>query len=119
MHLVLLGDKGESRKVIFHHEKTNFDKGKTDIFNFKAKDVGELKKIRIGHDNTGLGSSMISFRFNVPGWFLNEVRIKRGDQKWIFTCYRWFATDQDDGQIERELISLSQQGKTTGIFDLF
>jgi hypothetical protein len=55
----------------------------------------------------------------ITGWFLNEIRIKRDEQKWIFTCYRWFATDQDDGQTERELISLSQQGKTTGFAFFF
>ncbi len=61
VHLVLIGDKGESKKVIFQNQKTHFDKGKLDTFNFKAKDVGDIKKIRIGHDNTGFGASTCIF----------------------------------------------------------
>lgn len=51
--------------------------------------------IRIGHDNNGLGA----------GWHLNEVTISCNDlnRKWLFTCNRWLAKDQDDGRIELEL----------------
>jgi hypothetical protein len=40
-----------------------FEKGKTDAFGIEAVDLGDLKKITIGHDNSGFG----------PGWFLEKV----------------------------------------------
>lgn len=36
-----------------------------DVFTIKAIDLGELKKLRIGHDNTGAS----------PSWFLERVEI--------------------------------------------
>ena len=36
-----------------------------DLFNIKAKDLGKLSKIKIGHDNTGGG----------PAWYLDKVSV--------------------------------------------
>lgn len=33
------------------------------MFNFKCADVGNLKQVRVGHDNTGIA----------PGWHLSHV----------------------------------------------
>jgi hypothetical protein len=41
-----------------------FERKNTDEFQIEAVDLGELKKIRIGHDNSGVG----------PGWFLEKVQ---------------------------------------------
>ena len=93
----------------------------------------ELKKVRIGHDNKGLG----------PAWFLEKVRgqnifivfyhvtmlcivftisdfslsftcdflcpqVTVEDETcgkvYVFPCYRWLAKNEDDGQITRELL---------------
>lgn len=35
----------------------SFEAGDTDVFNIQAPDVGELKKIRLYHDNKGLGAA--------------------------------------------------------------
>lgn len=37
-----------------------------DTFRLEAVDLGELTKIRIGHDNRGVG----------PGWFLDKVSVR-------------------------------------------
>ena len=61
----------------------------------KVSDVGDLRKIKIGHDGNGLGD----------GWHLQEVIIdapKLG-KKWKFPCNRWFDKSEDDGRIERVL----------------
>jgi hypothetical protein len=49
-----------------------------------AVDLGDVPKIRIGHDNSGAG----------PGWFLESVVIEEGTLKQpvTFTCKRWLDT---------------------------
>jgi len=57
--------------------------------------LGKLTKIFIGHDNSGIG----------PGWYLESVSIQNTQSGtiWNFPCNRWFARDEDDKSIEREL----------------
>ena len=53
-----------------------------------------MNKIILGHDNSGLG----------PGWMVESVTIKNPNNKeWFFPISRWFAKNEDDGLIEREL----------------
>jgi hypothetical protein len=85
-------------KIILETSKTNrnkFEKGQTDVFEIKEADVGDLRKIKIGHNGRGAGA----------GWHLKEVIIdapKLG-KKWRFPCGRWLDKNEDDGKIEREL----------------
>ena len=75
--------------------KNKFERGNTDVFEIKSSDIGNLRKIRIGHDGSSLGD----------GWHLKEVVIdapKLG-KKWKFPCNRWLDRSEDDGRIEREL----------------
>lgn len=54
-----------------------------------------MKKIRVGHDNSGLGAA----------WHLNRVEVtnlKTGEHR-IFPANRWFSKSHDDYQIERDL----------------
>ena len=50
---------------------------------------------RIGHDAAGLGS----------GWHLDKVEIVEPykEKAWAFPCGKWLASDEEDGEIEREL----------------
>ena len=99
VYIQLFGERNDSGKVPLETSKTNrnkFERGKTDVFEVKEADVGEIRKIRIGHDGTGMGS----------GWHLKEVIIdapKLG-RKWKFPCGRWLDKHEDDGKIERELL---------------
>ena len=73
------------------------------MFEFKLSDLGELKKLKIGHDGRGMGS----------GWHLKEVIIdapKLG-RKWRFPCNRWLDKYEDDGKIERELQPMAQSNE--------
>jgi len=67
--------------------------------------LGTLKRLRIGHDNSGLS----------PGWFLDKVIVDdlETSRVYEFPCSRWLAKDEDDGQISREL--LCGGGGTEGI----
>lgn len=64
--------------------------------------MGEINKIQIGHDNKGFGSA----------WFLDSIIVEDVTEKHIyeFPCNRWFAVDEDDGQVVRFLFPKSSNG---------
>lgn len=55
--------------------------------------MGKLQRVRIGHDNSGL----------FAGWHLQDVCIKAVNEPEVHFDLpvggRWFATDEDDGQV--------------------
>lgn len=57
--LTLYGSAGTSPPLRLESSANNFEKGRTDIFEVEAS-VGQIKFIRIGHDNTSLA----------PAWHL-------------------------------------------------
>uniref|UniRef100_A0A8C6YX29 Lipoxygenase homology PLAT domains 1 n=1 Tax=Nothoprocta perdicaria TaxID=30464 RepID=A0A8C6YX29_NOTPE len=93
------GDTGE-RQLKRSSCFDKFEKGQEDVFTIKAIDLGELKKLRIRHDNSG-GSS---------GWFLERVEIVdlKESTTYYFPCQRWLAVEEDDGQIVRELVPVDE-----------
>ena len=99
VHIILYGEHGDSGKMelrssLSHGDK--FERGRTDVFRVEAADLGALHKIRIGHDNHGLGAS----------WFLDrvEVEVPSSARRFVFNCGRWLSKSDDDKQIERELL---------------
>jgi hypothetical protein len=68
-----------------------------DEFKIECPSVGELNKILIAHNNKGMA----------PGWFLDQILIEDVNQNRIyeFPCYKWLATDEDDGKISRFLFT--------------
>lgn len=84
VYIQLFGNKNDSGKIDLVASKTNkkkFERGNSDEFEIKTSDVGNIRKIKIGHDGKGLGS----------GWHLKEVIIdapKLG-KKLKFPCSRW------------------------------
>ncbi|XP_029436484.1 lipoxygenase homology domain-containing protein 1 [Rhinatrema bivittatum] len=96
--LILYGAIDDTGFVNLKASKTNknkYERGKTDVFTVEAVNIGELKKLKIGHDNTG----------NSPGWFLDWVEIDAPSlgQCMRFPCGRWLDKSEDDGAIERYL----------------
>lgn len=93
VYLRLFGDKGQTKEIFLDNAEDNFENSAIDVFEVTAKDVGQLKKIRIRHNNTGRGS----------GWFLVSIRLDNlsAKQHWLFRCGRWLAQDEDDGKIDR------------------
>ena len=84
-----------------------------DVFIVEAVDLKRIKSIRIGHDNGGAA----------PGWYLEKVIIKEKSGKYgaeqTFPCNKWFATDEEDGQISRELTEDGPQNLTSLQFFFF
>uniref|UniRef100_A0A803U0L0 Lipoxygenase homology PLAT domains 1 n=1 Tax=Anolis carolinensis TaxID=28377 RepID=A0A803U0L0_ANOCA len=87
------GDTGERR---LDNDNDNFERGAEDKFTLDAPNMGKLRKIAIGHNNKG-GSA---------GWFLSKVIIEDIGNKCVyeFPCERWFALDEDDGKIQRDIL---------------
>ena len=70
--------------------------GQVDRFTIELPpDFSELYKIRVWHD----GSRPMA------GWHLDRIELaKTGTiENYEFFCGQWLATDEDDGQIVREL----------------
>uniref|UniRef100_A0A8C0AX22 Lipoxygenase homology domains 1 n=1 Tax=Buteo japonicus TaxID=224669 RepID=A0A8C0AX22_9AVES len=93
------GDTGE-RQLKRSNNLNKFEKGQVDVFTIKAIDLGELKKLRIRHDNSGTS----------PSWFLERVEIVdlKESTTYYFPCQRWLAVEEDDGQIVRELVPVDE-----------
>lgn len=70
---------------------------RTDEFIVECPNLGTIKKLRIGHDNTGPS----------PGWYLDKVIVDdiEGRRVYEFQCNRWLAKDEDDGLICRDLVA--------------
>ncbi|KAJ9527245.1 hypothetical protein QJQ45_025481 [Haematococcus lacustris] len=92
VYLTLFGEQegkpANSGPQRLENNANNFERGMADIFELEAA-VGELRYIKIGHDNTGLG----------PSWHLQEVLVSSpGMPDKQFVANRWLATGEGDGQ---------------------
>ncbi|KAJ8400007.1 hypothetical protein AAFF_G00400460, partial [Aldrovandia affinis] len=95
---ILYGTKDDTGIINLKASKTHknkFEQGMIDEFTVEAVDIGVLKRLRIGHDNSG-GSA---------GWFLDWVEIDAPSkgQKLRFPSGRWLDKGEDDGDIVRDL----------------
>jgi len=72
--------------------------------------VGEIKRITIGHDNSGFG----------PGWFLGKafVRNLNREQQWRFISNRWLAKDEGDGKTEVDLVPSADAGQDIVTYEI-
>ncbi|KAM6965464.1 lipoxygenase homology domain-containing protein 1 [Aplochiton taeniatus] len=102
--LNLIGDLGDTGDRILVNCKNNvnkFEKGNMDEFIIEAVSIGQVRRVRIGHDGRGGGC----------GWFLDKVAVREEgmaeSQSAEFPCNRWLDRNEDDGQIVRELVSFS------------
>lgn len=93
-----------------------FEAGKMDEFEIMSLGLGELRKVRIGHDNGRSLSRKLSGKGGGAGWFLDKVVIidpvKQGANI-VFPCSRWLHEGKDDGHIERTLVREAEIPKAT------
>uniref|UniRef100_A0A3B5A4B4 Lipoxygenase homology domain-containing protein 1-like n=1 Tax=Stegastes partitus TaxID=144197 RepID=A0A3B5A4B4_9TELE len=87
------GDTGERR---LDNEKNNFERGTEDKFTIDAPNLGKIRKVTIGHNNKGSSA----------GWFVDKVVVDDMGNKIVyeFPINRWFAIDEDDGKIQRDVL---------------
>ncbi|XP_045888956.1 polycystic kidney disease protein 1-like 2 isoform X2 [Micropterus dolomieu] len=93
--IILLGTEGESEP---HHltdpDKPVFERGGVDMFLLTTHfSLGDLKSIRLWHDNSGAH----------PAWYVNKVMVQdlESGQKWHFLCNSWLAVDVGDCTLDK------------------
>ncbi|XP_068609216.1 lipoxygenase homology domain-containing protein 1 [Brachionichthys hirsutus] len=99
--LNIFGENGDTGERRLDSDKDNFERGSEDKFTIEAPNLGRLRKITIGHNNRGSSA----------GWFLDKVGIDDVGNKELyeFPVNRWFAMDEDDGKIQRDVLVGSVQ----------
>ncbi|XP_030006124.1 lipoxygenase homology domain-containing protein 1 [Sphaeramia orbicularis] len=99
--LNIFGENGDTGERRLDSDKDNFERGSEDKFTIEAPNLGRLRKITIGHNNRGSSA----------GWFLDKVVIDDMGNKEVyeFPVNRWFAMDEDDGKIQRDVLVGSLQ----------
>ncbi|KAK2837787.1 hypothetical protein Q5P01_014999 [Channa striata] len=95
------GDTGDRQLINCKNNINKFEKGNMDEFIVEAVAIGQIRRVKIGHDGKGGGC----------GWFLDKVIVREEGQAETlaveFPCNRWLDRNEDDGQIVRELVPLS------------
>ncbi|XP_062291185.1 lipoxygenase homology domain-containing protein 1 [Scomber scombrus] len=93
-----LGDTGERLMIMSKTNVNKFEKGNHDEFLIESVSLGQVRRVRVGHDGSGGGC----------GWFVDKVLVREEGQPESlaieFPCYRWLDRNEDDGQIVRELV---------------
>uniref|UniRef100_A0A1A8N5Q6 Lipoxygenase homology domains 1a n=1 Tax=Nothobranchius pienaari TaxID=704102 RepID=A0A1A8N5Q6_9TELE len=96
--LIIFGENGDTGTLTLKesNKSNKFERKQVDTFHFAdVLSLGDLSKVRVWHDNTGLA----------PGWHLEHIDVKDEilDKTFRFPCDRWLSKSDDDGQIMREL----------------
>ena len=93
----LEGTRGSSSKQRIRGSPGGFERGSVVRGEVRCQnDIGQVKRITIGHDNSGFGSD----------WFLEQVVLypqSDPQDKVYFVCGQWLSRTQGDGEIERTL----------------
>lgn len=104
---LLVGDHDDSGICILKDEKRpTFQQGSANSFIISVSgSLGTITSLRVWHDNHGLS----------PAWFLKRVLVRnlQSDACAVFICERWFALDEDDGAIMRELTPAGEKDLTS------
>ncbi|ESO92329.1 hypothetical protein LOTGIDRAFT_121069, partial [Lottia gigantea] len=101
--ITIYGQKGNSGPINLGNSGGNyFESGSVDDFEIFAPGIGEIYKIRIGHDSTG----------SYPAWYCQEVRLTDIDtgEELVFPCRKWMDNEQGDLETCRE-IPVSRKGE--------
>ncbi|KAG7237555.1 hypothetical protein INR49_032172, partial [Caranx melampygus] len=98
-----LGDTGERKLNKSENNKNKFERGEVDKFSIEAVDLGQVFKIRIHHDNSGVGAD----------WYLDQVEVLdvETEEVYMFLCERWLSTKKEDKHIERTFFVKGYEGE--------
>ncbi|XP_055956181.1 lipoxygenase homology domain-containing protein 1 [Patella vulgata] len=103
--LTIYGQKGNSGPLNLGDPDGNyFESGNSNDFEIFAPGIGEIYKIRIGHDETG----------SHPAWYCEEVRLSDVDtgEELVFVCQEWMDSERGDQETCRE-IPVKRKGEPT------
>ena len=94
--ITIYGVNGDSgRRQLRQKFRNLFEREQTDRFLLEMLDMGELQKVRMDQDNSGLS----------PGWLLDRVEVTNtaNGVTTIFLCGKWLDLERADKQIARVL----------------
>ena len=94
--LVIHGAKGDTGTLRLTKGRDDFARGMRDQFVVEGPDVGDVRSVVIGHDNSGHG----------PSWHLQQLEIlseNHGGRITAFPCNQWFDAEYGDFQTRRTL----------------
>ncbi|XP_067649227.1 polycystin-1-like protein 1 isoform X2 [Haliotis asinina] len=99
--MIIHGDEGmsETRELISDDNRPLFERNSRDKFVMTHPDsLGKIWKVQLWHNNSGPS----------PSWYLSRVLVRDlvTGHKYYFLCERWFAVEEDDGKVEREIMAL-------------
>ncbi|XP_070538834.1 lipoxygenase homology domain-containing protein 1-like [Ptychodera flava] len=110
VYITIYGQRGDTgqwdlNKDNYQDSLRMFERGNTDHFTVESVPLGDLSKVVIGHDGSGVGD----------GWHLNRVKITdpSTEKVYYFHCDRWLDAGEDDGLTEREL-EVQDEGEDSG-----
>ncbi|KAG2450199.1 hypothetical protein HYH02_000301 [Chlamydomonas schloesseri] len=103
----LYGDKANMGETRLDNSSNNFERGRVDTFKIKGSDVGNVQKVVIRHDNSGMGSD----------WHLEMVEVTNPNtaKTYFFPCNDWLRkVGDDESGLKKELLAGSpdQKGPT-------
>ncbi|XP_029447144.1 lipoxygenase homology domain-containing protein 1 [Rhinatrema bivittatum] len=96
VYITLYGHYRNSGSIFLDgHDEDLFQSGHEDSFTIYTGDVGDLYKIRIGHNNSG----------NSPAWHCEKIQLLNfySGEEFYIPVHRWLSQSHDDGDICREL----------------
>jgi hypothetical protein len=95
----MFGKNGNSKETLLNNAQDNFERNKEDVFSVESVHLGELDKIRVTVDGSGLGSD----------WFLDKITVhsEKDNKDWFFLCGKWF--DKKEG-LSKEIPASTQDG---------
>jgi hypothetical protein len=75
----------------------SFQRGQVDKFVMKLEDIGDLERVRVGH-NSSLGLN--------SGWHISQIMINipSKQKKWCINCSKWLDIFEDDKKIYRDFL---------------
>ncbi|MGV9235249.1 PLAT/LH2 domain-containing protein [Streptomyces nigra] len=71
VYLTIYGSAGSSEEIHLESGGDDFERASVSNFVHTLRDLGDLRKVRIRHDNTG----------GWPGWFLERIVIRKRGQR--------------------------------------
>lgn len=92
-----LGDTGV--RPLKQKGRDLFERKQIDKFTIESLDLGQLTKLHIEHDNSGVLNA---------DWLLDKVEVINQDthETTTFPCNRWLGKKHDDGEIQRDLLPI-------------
>ncbi|CAF4587849.1 unnamed protein product [Rotaria sp. Silwood1] len=103
----IYGDKGDTGERELSHSETHtnkFERKHMDRFKIECADLGNIFKLKIRHDNSGISAD----------WLLSKVEVKDDIRTYVFYCEQWLAKGKDS-KLERTLYEKDYQGSMSSL----